>query len=235
MKILLTRPIEDSKKIANDLKELNIGSVISPLLEIHRKRDEEIDYKRYQSILITSRHAALGLRNSSIKKSVPVYCVGDATSSFVANIGFSNVISASGDVADLIQLTARNLTPSNGPLVYLSGQHARHDIKKELEYLNFEVDINVIYEAKEVKSFSLGILKSLEEREITGVFLYSPRSARIFVGNIKRKKLTTVAHDLKVYCISLAVADELRELKWKKILIAQKPNNREMLALVREK
>ena len=136
MKILLTRPIQDSKKIANDLKELNIGSVISPLLEIHRKRDEEIDYKRYQSILITSRHAAPGLCNPSIKKSVPVYCVGDATSSSVANLGFSNVISASGDVADLIQLAARNLNPSNGPLVYLSGQHARHDIKKELEYLS---------------------------------------------------------------------------------------------------
>jgi hypothetical protein len=33
----------------------------------------------------------------------------------------------------------------------------------------------------------------------------------------------------------LAVAEELKELKWKKVLIAQKPNNREMLALVREK
>ena len=48
MKILLTRPIEDSQRIANDLKELNIKSVISPLLEIHRKRDEEIDYNKYQ-------------------------------------------------------------------------------------------------------------------------------------------------------------------------------------------
>ena len=49
MKILLTRPIEDSQRIANDLRELNINSVISPLLEIHRKRDEEIDYKKYQA------------------------------------------------------------------------------------------------------------------------------------------------------------------------------------------
>ena len=235
MNILLTRPIEDSKKIADDLKELNIRSVISPLLEIHTKRDEEIDYKRYQSILVTSRNAALGLCDPVIKKSLPVYCVGDATSNFIANLGFSNVISASGDAADLIRLIARNLDPLNGPLVYMSGQHARHDIKKELEYLNFEVDINVIYEAKEVKSLSLGILKSLEQREITGIFLYSPRSARIFMDNIKRNKLTTVAKDLKVYCISLAVTEELKELKWKKVLIAQKPNNREMLALVREK
>jgi hypothetical protein len=33
----------------------------------------------------------------------------------------------------------------------------------------------------------------------------------------------------------LAVADELKELKWKKVLIAHKPENAEMLALVRKK
>ena len=157
MKILLTRPIEDSQRIANDLKELNIRSVISPLLEIHRKRDAEIDYKRYQSILLTSRHAALSLCNPSIKRSVPVYCVGDATSSFIANLGFSNVMSASGDVSDLIRLTAANLNPSNGPIVYLSGQHVRHNIKQELENLDFEVDVSVTYEAKEVKTFNADI------------------------------------------------------------------------------
>ena len=52
---------------------------------------------------------------------------------------------------------------------------------------------------------------------------------------MKRTKLTAVAPDLKVYCISLAVADELKELKWKKVLIAHKPENAEMLALVRKK
>ena len=235
MKILLTRPIEDSQRIANDLKELNIKSVISPLLEIHRKRDEEIDYKKYQSVLITSKNAAFGLCDSAIKKSLPIYCVGDATSSFIANLGFSNVISASGDVSDLIRLTAANLNPSNGPIVYLSGQHVRHNIKQELENLDFEVDVSVTYEAKEVKTFNADMLKSLEKKEITGVFLYSPRSARIFIDNMKRTKLTAVAQDLKVYCISLAVADELKELKWEKVLIAQKPDNAEMLALVMER
>ncbi|MDC0398940.1 uroporphyrinogen-III synthase [Alphaproteobacteria bacterium] len=235
MKILLTRPIEDSQRIANDLRELNINSVISPLLEIHRKRDEEIDYKKYQSVLITSKNAAFGLCDSAIKKSLPIYCVGDATSSFIESLGFSNVISASGDVSDLIRVTAANLNPSNGPIVHLSGQHVRHNIKKELEYLHFEVDVSVIYEAKEVKSFNADILKSLEKKEITGVFLYSPRSARIFIDNMKRIKLTAAAQYLKVYCISLAVADELKELKWKKVLIAEKPDNAEMLALVREK
>ena len=235
MKILLTRPIEDSQRIANDLKELNINSVISPLLEIHRKRNKEIDYEKYQSVLITSKNAAFGLCDVAIKKSLPIYCVGDETSSFIANLGFSNVISASGDVSDLIQLTAANLNPSKGPIVYLSGQHVRHNIKKELEYLDFEVDVSVIYEAKEIKSFNVDMLKSLEKKEITGVFLYSPRSARIFIDNMKRTKLTAVAPDLKVYCISLAVADELKELKWKKVLIAHKPENAEMLALVRKK
>lgn len=235
MKILLTRPVEDSQRIANDLKELNINSVISPLLEIHRKRNKEIDYEKYQSVLITSKNAAFGLCDSAIKKSLPIYCVGDATSSFIESLGFSNVISASGDVSDLIRITAANLNPSNGPIVHLSGQHVKHNIKKELEYLHFEVDVSVIYEAKEVKSFNADILKSLEKKEITGVFLYSPRSARIFIDNLKRIKLTAAAQDLKVYCISLAVADELKELKWKKVLIAEKPDNAEMLALVREK
>ena len=52
---------------------------------------------------------------------------------------------------------------------------------------------------------------------------------------MKRTKFTAVAQDLKVYCISSAVADELKELKWEKVLIAQKPDNAEMLALVMER
>ena len=138
-------------------------------------------------------------------------------------------------MSDLIRLTAANLNPSNGPIVYLSGQHVRHNIKQELENLDFEVDVSVTYEAKEVKTFNADMLKSLEKKEITGVFLYSPRSARIFIDNMKRTKLTAVAQDLKVYCISLAVADELKELKWEKVVIAQKPDNAEMLALVMER
>jgi uroporphyrinogen-III synthase len=234
MTILLTRPIEDSQKIANELKKLGIGSEISPLLEIKKKLNVIPDQEKYQAIILTSKHAVLGLIDTNIKKSMPIYCVGDATSSFVVNLGFLNVVSASGDAGDLTRLTIKNLTPSEGPILYLCGQHANSNINDKLELSGFTVVASIVYEAKEIKSLSKTVVKSLKKKEISGVFLYSPRSARILCNVIECLNLQKTSHGLVVYCLSSAVANEVKSLIWKDVLIAQKPNNLEMLALVGE-
>ena len=234
MKILLTRPIEDSQKVANELKKLNIGFEISPLLEIQKKLNVIPDYEKYQAIILTSKHAALGLIDTNVKKSMAIYCVGDATSSFIARLGFLNAVSASGDASDLTKLAIKNLTPSDGPILYLCGQNANSNTNDKLELSGFTVDVSIVYEAKEIQSLSKTVIKSLKKKEINGVFLYSPRSARILCDVIKRLNLQKMSHGLVVYCLSSAVANEVKNLIWKDVRIAQKPNNLEMLALVGE-
>lgn len=234
MKILLTRPIEDSQKIADDLKKLSIDSEISPLLEIQKKLNAIPDHEKYQCIILTSKHAALGLIEVNAKKSLPIYCVGDATSNFISKLGFLNAISASGDAGDLTRLVKKNLTPSDGPILYLCGQHTNSNINDILKLSGFIVDVSIVYEAKEIQSLSKTVIKSLRKKEINGVFLYSPRSARILCNVIECLGLKKTSQDLIVYCLSSAVANEVKDLIWKDVLIAQNPSNLAMLALVGE-
>ena len=234
MKILLTRPIEDSQKIADDLKKLNIDSEISPLLEIQKKLNVIPDHEKYQGIILTSKHATLGLIDINAKKSLPIYCVGDATSNFISKLGFLNAISASGDAGDLTRLVIKNLTPSDGPILYLCGQHTNSNINDILKLSGFMVDVSIVYEAKEIQSLSKTVIKSLRKKEINGVFLYSPRSARILCNVIESLDLKKTSQGLIVYCLSSAVANEVKDLIWKDVLIAQNPSNLAMLALVGE-
>ena len=66
------------------------------------------------------------------------------------------------------------------------------------------------------------------------MFLYSPRSARILCNVIECLGLKKTSQDLIVYCLSSAVANEVKDLIWKDVLIAQNPSNLAMLALVGE-
>jgi uroporphyrinogen-III synthase len=235
MKVLLTRPRQDSKRIAVELRKLNISSIISPVLCILLNPIEKQKHHHHQAVLLSSKHSIAGLSSLKIRKSLPIYCVGDATSYAVSDEGFSNVYSASGDINDLTSLVRKSLISTDGSILYLSGLRNKGEVIDDLECLGFEIENRVVYEAKAVQSLNELAIKALAKNEIQGVFLYSPRSAEIFVKMIEKLGFQKIAMNLKVYCLSSAVADSVKELKWNKVLIARRPNNLEMLALVNNK
>ena len=235
MKVLLTRPKQDSERTAGELKKLNISSIISPVLRILLKSIEKQELQHHQAILLSSKHSVAGLSSLKIRRSLPIYCVGDATSCAVSDEGFSNVYSASGDINDLISLVGKSLISTNGSILYLSGLRKKGEVIDSLESLGFEIENRVVYEAKVVQSLNKSAVKALEANEIQGVLLYSPRSAEIFIRMIERLGFQKILQNLEVYCLSSAVADVVKGLKWNKVLIASRPNNLEMLALVQKK
>lgn len=235
MKVLLTRPKQESERIAGELKKLNINSIISPVLYILLNSIEKQEYQHHQAILLSSKHSVAGLSSLKIKKSFPIYCVGDATARAVSDKGFTNVYSASGDINDLTSLVRKSLLSTNGTILYLSGLRNKGEIIDDLGSLGFKIENRVVYEAKAVQSLNELAIKALTKNEIQGVFLYSPRSAKIFVKIVEKLGFQKIVMNLEVYCLSSAVADMVKELKWGEILIARRPNNREMLALVQKK
>ena len=72
MKVLLTRPKQDSKRIASELKKLNINSIISPVLCILLNSIEKQGHQHHQAILLSSKHSVAGLSGLKIKKSLPI-------------------------------------------------------------------------------------------------------------------------------------------------------------------
>ena len=60
MKLIITRPIEDSKKMSSYFESRGFECIINPLLEIsYQKRNR--DFGSYNSVILTSRHAVRSL------------------------------------------------------------------------------------------------------------------------------------------------------------------------------
>jgi uroporphyrinogen-III synthase len=186
----------------------------------------------YKAVLLTSGNAVEALVASGLSVDVPVFCVGDATARRLASTSFHDVRSASGDVDDLLELVIREITPGTAPILYLSGMMISADIGSSLRTAGFEVDRRVVYRAQAIETLSETALAALPEGEVDGVLLYSQRSARLFLEHLKRSKLEALAANMTAYCISHAAADLARELAWRKVAVASRPNQVDLLALL---
>lgn len=232
MRILLTRPRAEAETLAEILMKRGIESLIAPVMEI-MLLDLELPLKaQYQAVLLTSGSAVDALVGSHLKPDLPVFCVGDATARRLKTTSFSDVRSASGASDDLVKLVSRDLSPDAGPVLYLSGMMIAADIGAALAEAGFEIERRVVYRAQAIEKPDEAVITALAEGSVDGVMLYSPRSARIFLDHLRLAKLDLIAKEMTAYCISHAAADVARALTWRKVAVASRPNQVDLLALL---
>ena len=79
MKILLTRPERDSKKLALKIEKLKHTIEIAPLIRIIKiKSNEDINVNNFSAIIFTSKNGIRYLGNSSLREKL-IFTVGDGT------------------------------------------------------------------------------------------------------------------------------------------------------------
>ncbi len=234
MRILLTRPLEASKKVARNLAEFGIETIISPVISITPRTLDAFEDSRYQAILVTSGNTALAVRRSEFDKKVPVYCVGDETAAQYRQLGFEEIFSASGNAQNLVELVTHQLHPEKGPLLYLSGNIIANDLDKKLMRLGFSVAKKVVYSACAEESLNQETVSALKHERIHGVLFFSARSAEVFVKLLKNTNLQMVTEKMVAYCISKAAANKADRLVWRKIIVAKRPNQSDLLSVLVE-
>ena len=232
MRMLLTRPRLDSEALAGELATRGIDTLIAPVIEIVALPHEPPADVRYQAMLLTSGNAAAALSSLSLDKTVPVYCVGDATGQRLMALGFTDVRSAAGDVDDLAKLLCDGLDPDRGPLLHLTGALVAGDLAGALGAVGFAVERRVVYRAEAVGGLDGAAVAALRGNGLDGVLFYSPRSARILVGLLEAAGLVSAAAEMTAYCMSPPVAEAARKLVWRKVTVARRPNQLDLLALL---
>ena len=132
MHILFTRPLEDCHEMI--LKFQSLGHEIShlPLINIEGLKYEAPNYSDFKGIIFTSTNAVKFLDIKNIDKKLKCFCVGNATEKKARSVGFQNVFAAEGNVNNLKELILQNFKPSEGKLIYISGEIISSDLDKEL-------------------------------------------------------------------------------------------------------
>jgi uroporphyrinogen-III synthase len=232
MRLLLTRPLVESEALAEVLKERGLDTCISPVMEIVPQTLELPPNAPFQAVLLTSGNAVDALSQAGLRPDIPILCVGDATARRLAGSAFADVRSAAGDSGDLVALAIRDLAPEDGPLLYLSGMVIAADIASALSQAGFTVDRRVAYRARAIPAADEAAVADLAAGNIDGVLLYSPRSARIFVDHLRQANLELIAREMTAYCISDATAEAAGAVAWRKLAVAARPNQHDLLALL---
>jgi uroporphyrinogen-III synthase len=217
MRVLLTRPREDSVPLAARLAEMGLEAVVAPLIEIVPLPDAELRLDGVQALLATSSNGVRALaahRAGAAARRLPLLAVGDATARTAREAGFSDVRVAGGDVDALAALARENLKPQAGRLVHVAGRERAGDLKAALGAYGFTVDLAVLYAAKAATELPAEARAALRAGGLDAVLLYSPRTARIHAELVlaEADALVAAARKLHHVCLSRAVAGALDPL-----------------------
>ena len=222
MKLIITRPQEDCASISAALRERGHEVISSPLIKITPRLDVVVPELPYQALCLTSanavRHLPLG-----ISRKLTTFTLGPQSASAASAAGFGHIEAKGGNVEGLAANVIRALKPENGQLLYISGQETSSDLAGTLRKAGFSVVKLVAYDATPLPL----ALSAAEVAGCNGVLLYSRRSAKIWVEELKRLDLFP---RLSHFCLSDQIAQAL-PTQWR-IRAAKEPTESSLLALI---
>lgn len=233
MRFLLTRPEADGERTAAPLRARGHEVIVAPLLRIETLSDAALGAGPWAAILVTSANAvrAIGAhRRRDELSSVPVFTVGERSAQAMRTAGFTDVISAGGNVNDLARLVAARMKPM-APLLYLAGEERSGDLAGDLRGQDFAVHTALVYRAIAADHLPRHAAAALAAG-VDGVLHFSRRSAEAYVEAARRsglvaEALTSPAH----FCLSARIAESLAQAGATDIRIAARPEEAALLEL----
>lgn len=231
-RVLVTRPTEDASTLSRLLQDRGFEVIHEPLLSIHFL-NRMVDLSEIQAVLITSSNGARALAMATAIRAVPVFTVGDASAQVCRAHGFTSVITASGDITDLISLIKLDLQPEDGALLHVSGTVTTGNFSEHLMLAGFCTRKVKLYESNTATALLPSTRKMISDGMVKAALFYSPRTAFTFVSLIEKEK-EDVGKGLmasRAYCLSKAVKKQLVSLPWESIHVADIPTQESLLAL----
>ncbi len=219
MHILLTRQLKDSSDLIFRFNEL--GHMVShlPLLIIKKVLYDHKIFENYKSIIFTSANAIKFLDTKEIDKNIKCFCVGSATEKKAKSEGFQNIITADGNVRNLKELILQNLEPSDGNVVYVSGEIISSDLDQHLINEGYSVKRVINYKTIHNENFDERFVKNLKLNIPDIVYIYSYNSALSFLSFIKNERTESLWMNTNLMCMGEKTSSILNEIKWKKIFL----------------
>jgi uroporphyrinogen-III synthase len=230
MQVLITRPSEDTAKLAAALAARGVTAVSEKLLAIRPRPDTDVHLDGVQAVLLTSANGARVFARATARRDLPILAVGDATAEAARDLGFGDVASAGGDVGALAALARNQLDPKGGALLHVAGSVVAGDLAGTLEAAGFRVARAVLYDAEPAAALSEATIAALRGRRIAAAFFFSPRTAAHFVTLARAAGVAESCRDMAAFALSPAVAAALSPLGWARLIAAAAPEQAALLA-----
>ena len=231
MAVLVTRPHPDDETTAASLRARGFDVLRAPMLRFEPVAVHEDMNARYSAVIVTSANALRGvepLLKGHRMLELPLFAVGDHTAAAARRAGFTHVVSANGDAANLrdlvlARLRAKELKKASS-LLYLAGAEIARDLASELEESGFRVVTQTTYRMIAVKSLPSEARDAFAANQVEAVLHYSQRSARAFLNAARAAGVEISALAIPQCCISATVASVLRDAGATQVVVAATPD-----------
>jgi len=219
MHILLTRPLEDCNEMI--LKFQSLGHNVShlPLISIEGLEYESLNFSDFKGIVFTSANAIKFLDIQNIDKKLNCFCVGSITEKKARSVGFQNVFAADGNVENLKELILLNFNPSEGKLLYVSGEIISSNLDQNLISEGYNIKRIINYRANPIEKYDQNFIEKLKLKMPDIVYVYSQNSAINFLKVIKDYQLEALWMETNLMCMGEKTSAILNEIKWRKIFL----------------
>ncbi|MFL5289837.1 MAG: uroporphyrinogen-III synthase [Rhodopila sp.] len=228
--MLITRPEPGATETASRVAAIGLIPVVAPVLEVEEAGSGLHGLDHIAATLLTSRNAVAPC--PLLCHSRPAFVVGDATAARARAAGFTDVRSAGANAVALAALVAEMLDPAAGPLFLPTGQKQGHELAHDLRERGYRVIRRVVYWAKPAAVLPQAARAHLEQGDVRFAMFFSGETARHFVRLLRAAGLGDSVNFVDAVSISDRATVALRELPWRRISVASKPNQDAMLALL---
>jgi len=231
MAVLVTRPHPDDETTAASLRARGFDVLRAPMLRFEPVAVHEDLNARYSAVIVTSANALRGIEphlKGHRMLELPLYAVGEHTAAAARRAGFTHVVSANGDAANLRDLVLASLKAKElkkaSTLLYLAGAEIARDLASELEESGFRVVTQMTYKMIAVKSLPREACDAFAANQVEAVLHYSQRSARAFLDAARAAGVEISALAIPQCCISAAVASVVRDAGATQVVVAATPD-----------
>ena len=232
MQVLLTRPLEDSRALAETLEDEAIEPLIWPLTRIVPTVRAPKLPPATGGLLFTSANGVRALAALSGRRDLPALCVGKVTAQAARKAGFRDCFVAGGDARALADLARRS---GIREFFHPRGRDTAGDLKGWLAETGQSVTEAVLYQAEETGAAPAPVAAALARGTIDLVTIWSRRGAAILARHFSDPGAGTNASlgTTGLLAISPAAAEPLEASGFHRIVLAEAPDGAAMLAAIR--
>src|SRR5664279_5579592 len=206
MRLALTRPHDDSERTAAALRARGHDVLVAPLMQVEPVA-AAIRASR-AAVIVTSANAPEAIANHPARAALiklPVFAVGRRSAEACRQAGFTDVVTAGGDLRDLVRLIVERRADASGPLLYLAGEDRAADLIGELSVHGIAAEMRIVYRAV-TTPFPPELIAALKNGEIDAVLHFSRRSADNYLAGARAAGLLAQALAPRHVCLSAAIA-----------------------------
>ncbi|MDB5522665.1 MAG: Uroporphyrinogen synthase [Rhizobium sp.] len=241
MRVLIIRPELQAKQTAGKLAELGHEPIIFPLFRPQHDPVQCLDALKsnYAALAITSAESVRCLRQLGPALepylAVPLFTVGRRTARLARDLGFTNVISASGNGHDLAAVVAGFVAGSTNavkPILYLAGVRRSGIFEHTLRDNDIACVTAEIYDM-EPTSYTLEQQQAiLVNRAVDAAFFFSRENANAFFGLEVFQQSKEALRKTLFFCLSRNIAEAVPEALRNSAVVSLNPDEDELLDLL---